>query len=69
MSHAEGDIVFIDVVDGLSREAPPVTVVLVRSGGWRGALRALFRRGEPVVREVDATAERGHGPPDMPTHG
>jgi hypothetical protein len=64
---ADADVVFVDVTAGLDAPAPPVTLVLVRRHGWREAVRALFRRREAGVCEVEATAERvddAHGPTD-----
>jgi hypothetical protein len=64
-----GDVTFVDVVDGLPRDAPPLTIVLLRPRSWRATLRSLLAGGaapavteqEGEVRRVTVSHERADG--------
>jgi hypothetical protein len=51
------NVAFLDVVDGLPDDAPPLTLVAVRPAGLRGVLRALMRRGTADVLQAEVRAE------------
>ena len=59
-----GDVTFVAVVDGLPRDAPPLTVVLLRPRSWRATLRSLFAGGgAPSVTEHEGEVRRVTVPP------
>jgi hypothetical protein len=52
-----GDVAFLDVVQGLPPDAPPLTVVVVRRRGFGDLLRAAWRRGERRIIQTQVAAE------------